>query len=624
MRVKRSSHGAVLAGTFALIGALWGGFLGVRQVAGIGSALDRFEFVTLDLRFAIVGAQPAPRGVTIAAIDEETIREAGGYPLPRSVLARIIHGLAIHNPQAVALDMLFIDPDRSEADSELAKALQSTKSVVAAVGLFGPDESLADHGAAFQSGQMSFAPAPSSIIWPIAGIQNSAHVGLVNIATDHAGVPRYVPMIYRDGNSVVPSFVLAASAAALNTEAVLGETSLKLAARTAQLDLGHHLPVRYYGPHGSIRQFSALRALRGDLDPNEVRGQVVVLGATAVGLGDTFATPFDRVMPGVEVLATAISNLLAGDGLVRTRFIRVTDAIAASVLPAVTILLMATRRPLVGFGLAALVLFLWSALTLVMFVEGYWLSMAIPLAALLPAAASYGLVRLVVDRFAIGRLTRESAALMKFQSPDMVKHILKNPGFLEKPVHQNVAVVFLDLTGFTEVAESLGPHWARDLLAGFHALIEHDVVAHRGFIVSFMGDGAMIIFGVPEPGSDDASRALLAITQLRESVGAWLRALPPVARERLSARIAGHYGPAVVSRLGPAHHQHITATGDTVNVTSRLLEIAKQERSGLVVSDDLFALARSSDAPCDPKTAGLMREVIIRGRKEPMRVRICH
>ena len=141
---------------------------------------------------------------------------------------------------------------------------------------------------------MSFAPAPSSIIWPIAGIQNSAHVGLVNIATDHAGVPRYVPMIYRDGNSVVPSFVLAASAAALNTEAVLGETSLKLAARTAQLDLGHHLPVRYYGPHGSIRQFSALRALRGDLDPNEVRGQVVVLGATAVGLGDTFATPFDR------------------------------------------------------------------------------------------------------------------------------------------------------------------------------------------------------------------------------------------------------------------------------------------------------------------------------------------
>ena len=128
-----------------------------------------------------------------------------------------------------------------EADSELAKALQSTKSVVAAVGLFGPDESLADHGAAFQSGQMSFAPAPSSIIWPIAGIQNSAHVGLVNIATDHAGVPRYVPMIYRDGNSVVPSFVLAASAAALNTEAVLGETSLKLAARTAQLDLGHHL-----------------------------------------------------------------------------------------------------------------------------------------------------------------------------------------------------------------------------------------------------------------------------------------------------------------------------------------------------------------------------------------------
>src|SRR5205814_8412325 len=114
--------------------------------------------------------------LTISSNSEEMILEAGGYPQPRSLLARYIHGLAIHNPHAVALDILFIDPDRSEADSELAKALQSTKSVVAAVGLFGPDESLADHGAAFQSGQMSFAPAPSSIIWPIAGIQNSAHV----------------------------------------------------------------------------------------------------------------------------------------------------------------------------------------------------------------------------------------------------------------------------------------------------------------------------------------------------------------------------------------------------------------------------------------------------------------
>ena len=102
----------------------------------------------------------------------------------------------------------------------------------------------------------------------------------------------------------------------------------------------------------------------------------------------------------------------------------------------------------------------------------------------------------------------EKAALAKFQSPLLVEHILKNPRFLESPVQQGVAVVFLDLSGFTGVAEVLGPLWTRDLLAAFQALIESVALAHGGFVVSFMGDGAMIVFGLPEPRPDDASRAL--------------------------------------------------------------------------------------------------------------------
>jgi adenylate cyclase len=103
---------------------------------------------------------------------------------------------------------------------------------------------------------------------------------------------------------------------------------------------------------------------------------------------------------------------------------------------------------------------------------------------------------------------------------------------------------------------------------------------------------------------------------LHESLTAWLKGLPPVA-QRLSARVSGHYGPAVVSRLGPAHHQHITATGDTVNLTSRLLEVAKQERASLVISEDLYAAAGAADAP----GADAAHEVQIRGHREPLRVR---
>jgi len=615
MRPGRPRTATILAATFALLGALWGGFLGWRQVLGVSSSLDRIEYLTVDWRFALRGPQHPPRGVVIAAIDEATIQEAGGFPLRRSMVARIVRELAKHEPRALALDMLFVDT-KAEGDAELSDALRALPSVVAAVGVFDEDEASSGRSA---WERLSFAPAPSHIIWPVAPIADFVRSGLVNISTDHAGIPRYIPAIYLTRDSVIPSFVLAACSVALNTDPVFGDGTLNLLSRTLHTDLGYHLPISYYGPRGTVRQFSAVHALRGDLDPERVKGQLVVLGATGLGLGDTFATPFDRMTPGVEVLATAISNMLAADGLRKTRFIRMLDAAAAVLLPVVTVVLMAMPRPLLGFAFAGLILIGWSALTVVSFAHGFWLSAAVPLAALVPVAASYGAVRVVSERSAVRRLQGERAALAKFQSPAMAEYIVRNPRFLEKPVQQNVGVVFFDLSGFTAVSETLGPHWARDLLADLHAIVERDVVAHGGYVVSFMGDGAMTLFGLPEPSAADAAQALRAAIHLRESLGSWLNGLPPVARQ-LSVRVSAHYGDAVVSRLGPTHHQHITATGDTVNVTSRLLEVAKQERATLVISEALYAAAGAPDVPGVDTTA---HGVEIRGHREPLRIRAC-
>ena len=323
--------------------------------------MDRIENLTLDWRFLLAGARPAPAGVVIVAIDDEALSEARGDAPTREMMARLVRALASFHPRSIAIDIAFLNPNDEDADAELASALKAAPSVVAAIGVSTQSN---PSGGAAESSDLALAPKPSSVLWPIEAVRDAAQVGLANVSTDSSGVPRYIPMIYETPDGVLPSFALAAASQAQQAEPVLGPDRIEIAGQSREMDLGYHMPLRFYGPAGSFRRISAAQVLRGDLDPEALRGKVVVVGVTAAGASDTFATPFDRVAPGAEVFATAIGNLLAGDGLARTPSTRRIDAAAAVALPVVMIALMAMRRAAIGLALASLVFVLWLAGTL--------------------------------------------------------------------------------------------------------------------------------------------------------------------------------------------------------------------------------------------------------------------
>jgi adenylate cyclase len=141
-------------------------------------------------------------------------------------------------------------------------------------------------------------------------------------------------------------------------------------------------------------------------------------------------------------------------------------------------------------------------------------------------------------------------------------------------------------------------------------------------VINYMGDGVMAVFGLPRPRSDDAARALAAVEALRESMTAWLAELPPAAQHRLDFRIGLHFGPAILSRLGSPTQQQITATGDTVNVASRLLEVAKQQQRRVIVTEDLFKAANAPASPASEPAGYAALTVPIRGRTGDLPVRI--
>jgi adenylate cyclase len=227
-----------------------------------------------------------------------------------------------------------------------------------------------------------------------------------------------------------------------------------------------------------------------------------------------------------------------------------------------------------------------------------------------------------LERHAGRRTASEKAMLGKFHSPLLLDQMLREPKFPDQAVRQDVAVMFLDLYGSTGVAEAVGPERSRDLPNGMQTLVEREVTAHDGVVINYMSDGVLAVFGLPRSRADDAARALTTVESLHKSVAAWVADLPPETRDRLDFRIGAHFGAAVMSRLGSPTHQQITASGDTVNVASRLLEVAKQQHCRIVVTEDLFAAATamfpSSDA--DARAYALLT-VPIRGRTGSLRIR---
>jgi adenylate cyclase len=595
----------------AALAGLWGAGLAFFHWQGGSALLERLEAPLADLRFVIQGPRPAPDGITILAIDDQTAQQVGAYPLPRTTMAQLVSNMARMQPRAVALDILFVDPGPAEGDLALAKALGETRGVLAAAGLFERSTQHAPDSARIAPDDL---PTVQRLLLPISSLASASAIGVVNIATDPSGVPRHIPLLVRSDSQIIPSFPLRTVSVAMGRDPVLRAGEVAIGDVATSTDARYALALRFYGPSGTIRTISASDVLNGQADENAFRDRIVVIGATVTGGGDAFPTPFDPVLPGVEVLATAMAHLLQGDGLVRDGRVRLVDGSVAILLPVVFVLLLAWHRGIWGFAIIGVLTAAWIGLTFAAFTQGIWLSATLPLLAALPPAIVFGAAELWLDRRRADRLSVQSRTLRRFQPPSLTKRLAEDPAFLMKPVRQKAAVIFIDLSGFTGLSELLPLDETREMLRGFHALVDQEAVRHQGIVASFMGDGAMILFGLPDSSPQDACHAVEACVGLCLRMEAWMAELPHAIASEIGFKIGAHFGEIIASRLGGDSHQHITAIGDTVNVASRLMEVAASHNADVALSDDLH---RAAGDACSILESGFLEGTFataIRGR----------
>src|ERR1700712_3969222 len=313
-----------------MLAGFWGFGVYFAHAYGHLRFLDRVESTMTDLRTLVRGTRVPPDLVTIVAIDDTLVKQGGSYPVARADLARIVDAIAKLAPKVIAIDLLLVDRGTEEGDDALAKALAGRPIAIAAAAVF-PEAS--QSLPAENDGPLARLPRAEKFLLPLQKFADHAEIGIVNVATDRSGVPRSIPMLFRTSDRVEMSFPLRVAALAIGKEPTIEPDRLVFDQRSISTDVDHALPRSFYGPRQSIRTLSAAAVLSGEIASDSIQDRIVVVGATVTGGGDFFPTPFDPVMPGVEVISTAITHLMTGDSLVRNRSVRIADGVIAVAIP---------------------------------------------------------------------------------------------------------------------------------------------------------------------------------------------------------------------------------------------------------------------------------------------------
>jgi adenylate cyclase len=579
-------------------------------------------------------------GVRVVDIDDETIRRLGQWPWPRSDVADLAQRIAEAGAAAIAFDIVFSEPDRTsperlaeraqtrgasaeqlavlkslpDHDTRLAEVLGATPSVL---GLFLTQE---EGRGEFQP-KAGFAlagsdPAASltgyrSAILPLPAFQSAAPgLGFVSIRGDADGIIRRVPLLATLDGKMLPSLSAEALRAAQGAGAIVVRSSdasgevgagapqtvgVKIGEFEVPLAKGGEMWMHYTAPTAE-RTVPAWRVLTGDLPPAEMQrlfaGNIVFVGAGAIGLRDLVSTPVRERELGVVLHAQAVEQMVLGAFLERPDWV---EGLEMAVLLTGGLLLVIRLPQLGAFGGAALA----SALV-VAAAGGSWFAFREHKLLIDPSAPALAFLfaYIVVSLLTYLREERQRQyihqAFDRYLSPELVKRITADPSQLQLGGQERqMTVLFCDIRGFSRISEQLAPQEIIAFLIAFLTPMTEVLLARKATIDKYIGDAILAFWNAPLDDDDqyrNAARAALAM-QSR------LRELNEELPEKGAAPWPGmveigiglNAGPCCVGNMGSAQRLSYSLIGDTVNLASRIEGLTKQYGVSIALGEELAA-----------------------------------
>ncbi|MEA1928666.1 MAG: CHASE2 domain-containing protein, partial [Candidatus Auribacterota bacterium] len=303
----------------------------IITVLYLAGSFEPVENLVYDAARRLQGEQPRDSSLLLVTIDEASLKKVGRWPWPRSVMARILNIITEGNPAAIGVDIGFFEPGEEdpESDARLIKATKESGRVIYPVYI----TALPSLGeiAAFQKPFSKLAGA-------------AAGIGHAHTEPSLDGVVRKVYLTQECGGETIPAFALTLVQQYLSRKGKVpeillgpdgisvGEIRIPTLSHTPQraddqpflIGQNHLLYISFAGPTGSFLALPAWQVLEGGISASLFRNKIVMIGATAAGLGDISMTPFStdrKPMPGVETQVNIINTILMENFITRTQTI---------------------------------------------------------------------------------------------------------------------------------------------------------------------------------------------------------------------------------------------------------------------------------------------------------------
>jgi adenylate cyclase len=355
--------------------------------------------------------------------------------------------------------------------------------------------------------------------------------------------------------------------------------------------------INYAGPYHSYPHYSMVDVLDGTVPVDAFRDRIVLVGGTALGIGDLRNTPFEKEgsgYMGVEVHANILDNLLHSAEPQRTFLIRgiSEEIVDISFIVCFGIglgLWFGHSRPLIATltAMVALGAFLW--FVYYGFVHwGRWYSFVIPAATLVGSYASIISFRVIHEE-------REKRKIRKtfsqYLSPGVIALIAKDPQKYIRPGGEvrDLTVMFSDIRDFTSLSEGLTPDDLVQLLNQYLSAMTDILFRNLGTLDKYIGDAIMAFWGSPYPQQDHAACACRCALEMIAGLEELNRKWTKQGRREISIGIGLNTGPVNVGNMGSDKRLAWTVMGDNVNLASRLEGMTKQYRSRVIISESTYS-----------------------------------